>query len=213
MTCSEFQEILPDMLEQEAAGKHAAHLKSCSSCSELVADLRAISEGAKLLCAADEPSPRVWANIQRALESEGLIHDPLQTGGGVLAFPKRRWSPLLWVAPLTAILVLGAAFLLRVNHAPRETIAKAPIAPSAIPEQSNVAYSGGDVDEQQLLAEVSPSMRATYAENLKSVDAFIHDAQSTLDQNPDDDEARHFLMDAYQQKSMVYELAMDQSMQ
>jgi len=55
-------------------------------------------------------------------------------------------------------------------------------------------------------------MRAEYASGLKSVNQSIRDAQQDLDQNPEDDDARHFLMDAYEQRETVYELAMARSM-
>ena len=70
-----------------------------------------------------------------------------------------------------------------------------------------------DADDQQLLADMSPTTRSIYEENLKSVNASIQDAQTTLAGDPDNEEARHFLQDAYNQKAMVYELAMDRSME
>ncbi|PYX88996.1 MAG: hypothetical protein DMG68_06605 [Acidobacteria bacterium] len=202
MTCSEFHEILPDMLEHEAAGRHAAHLQSCSSCSSLVADLKAISEGARLLAEADEPSPRIWANIQRTLEAEGIIRAPQQEGG--ILFPRRRWSIFIWAAPVLAVFVLVAGFFLRAHNAGNIS---QPV--SLVAQPGNIA----DNDEQQVLAALAPAIRANYEDNLKSVDAFIQDAKDSLAQNPDDDEARHFLMQAYEQKAMVYQLAMDRSAQ
>ena len=70
-----------------------------------------------------------------------------------------------------------------------------------------------DGDDEQLLADMSPTARSIYEENLKSVNASIQDAQETLAQDPDNDDARLFLQDAFHQKAMVYELAMDRSMQ
>lgn len=202
MTCSEFQEILPDMLEHEAVGQHAAHLRACSDCSSLVADLKAISQGAKLLAEAEDPSPRVWANIQRTLEAEGIIRAPRQAGG--ILHPHRRWSPFVWAAPIVAVLALGAGLFLR-SHQP--AVSNQPVA--SVSQPATLA----DNDDEQFLGQLSPAMRATYEDNLKSVDAFIQDAKDSLAQNPDDDEARHFLMQAYEQKAMVYQLAMDRSAQ
>ena len=201
MTCSEFHQILPDMLEHEAVGQHAAHLQACSECSSLVADLKAITQGAKLLAEADEPSPRVWANIQRTLEAEGIIRAPQQVGG--ILYPRRRWSPFVWAAPILAVLALAAGLYLRSHQ---------PAASNQLVSSSQPAALA-DNDDEQILSQLSPGMRATYEDNLKSVDAFIQDAKNSLAQNPDDDEARHFLMDAYQQKTMVYQLAMDRSAQ
>ena len=39
----------------------------------------------------------------------------------------------------------------------------------------------------------------------------IRDAQGVVDESPNDEDARRSLMDAYQQKSMLFELAMDRS--
>ena len=50
----------------------AEHLETCHVCSDLVRDLRYIAEAAKLLVPMEEPSPRVWNNIEREVEREGL---------------------------------------------------------------------------------------------------------------------------------------------
>src|SRR5579884_2927477 len=115
MTCKEFQNVLPDMIDSPAEGKHAQHLDSCNSCSDLVTDLKAIVSGAKLLCAADEPSPRVWANIQRTLEQEGIIRIPTQVGP-VLVPARRRVSLWAWATPLAAMIVLAVGVLLYSGH-------------------------------------------------------------------------------------------------
>jgi hypothetical protein len=59
---------------------------------------------------------------------------------------------------------------------------------------------------------MSPSTRSVYEENLKNVNASIQEAEATLAQDPNNEDAQHFLNDAYHQKAMVYELAMDRSM-
>jgi hypothetical protein len=209
MTCSEFQNILPEMIDGEAIGEHAVHLKTCSECSELVSDLRAISSGAKLLCASDEPSPRVWANLQRTLEAEGLIRRPSQMGG-VLVPRRSHWRRWAWAGSIAAVLALGASLLLQRHStvAPQSAVNQTRSIPA-----DTTATTTADSDDEQLLADMSPTTRSEYEQNLKSVNASIQDAQTTLAQDPDNEEARHFLQDAYNQKAMVYELAMDRSMQ
>ncbi|PYX80031.1 MAG: hypothetical protein DMG70_25455 [Acidobacteria bacterium] len=206
MTCTDFQNKLPDMIDGEAAGEHAAHLKACAVCSDLVADLRAISTGAKVLCAADEPSPRVWANIQRALEVEGLVRTPRQAGG-VLIPARRHWAPA-WLVAVAALGLVGFGILIYQNRSaqPIPVAKETPAITTVATEPAAVAD-----DDQQILAQLSPAMRTTYENNLKDVNAFIKDAEESLAQNPNDEEARHFLMDAYQQKATVYELAMDRT--
>jgi hypothetical protein len=67
-------------------------------------------------------------------------------------------------------------------------------------------------EDQQFLSEVStraPSMRATYETQLRAVNADIRETQAYVDQNPGDPDARQHLMDAYQQKALLYQIALD----
>ena len=206
MTCVEFQDILADMIDGQADAEHEAHLKSCSSCSELVSDLRAIASGGKLLCADSEPSPRVWANIQRTLEEEGIIRPAKQPGG--FLFPARRVSPA-WLLAAAAVVLLAIAAFVYTNHRGfNQQLAETQSLTT--PVGQSPAASAEDVE---LLSHVSPVARATYADDLQTVNAFIRDAEDTVARDPNDDEARHFLMQAYQERDMVYASAMDRSMQ
>jgi hypothetical protein len=206
MTCVEFQDILADLIDGEADAEHEAHLKSCSTCSELVSDLRAIAAGAKVMCADSEPNPRVWANIQRTLEQEGIIHPPKQPGA--ILFPARSWSPA-WLATAAAIVLLAIGAFLYTNHRGlnHELADKQSL---TTPLGESPAANAEDVE---LLSHVSPAARASYADDLQTVNAFIRDAEDTVARDPNDDEARHFLMEAYQERDMVYASAMDRSMQ
>ena len=71
MTCAEFQEQLPLLIDSGKIDGHP-HLRDCHDCSALVRDLLYIAEQAKLLLPMKDPSPRVWNNIQKTLEKEGL---------------------------------------------------------------------------------------------------------------------------------------------
>ncbi len=67
-------------------------------------------------------------------------------------------------------------------------------------------------EDQQFLSEVStraPAMRATYQNQLQAVNADIREVQAYLERNPGDADARQHLMDAYQQKALLYQIALD----
>ncbi|MGD0932582.1 MAG: hypothetical protein ABR902_18195 [Candidatus Korobacteraceae bacterium] len=72
MTCSEFQKSLPYIIDGGGTEEEQGHLEACPVCSDLVADLRYIAECAKLLVPMEDPSPRVWKSIEKALGEEGL---------------------------------------------------------------------------------------------------------------------------------------------
>jgi hypothetical protein len=67
-------------------------------------------------------------------------------------------------------------------------------------------------DDQQFLSVVStraPSMRATYENQLQAVNADIRETQAYVNRNPGDADARQHLMDAYEQKALLYQIALD----
>jgi len=94
MTCAEFQQALPFIIDGGGDAKYEQHLKECTICADLVSDLRYIAEQAKLLVPMEDPSPRVWTGIERSLTREGLVK-PAQARRGLLG-PKLIWI----IAPL-----------------------------------------------------------------------------------------------------------------
>jgi hypothetical protein len=56
---------------------------------------------------------------------------------------------------------------------------------------------------------VAPEMRPAYESQLREVDSYIRDAEAYLKQNPDDEDARQHLMSAFEQKAMLYQMALD----
>ena len=204
MTCIEFQEVLPNIMEGQRDTEQEAHLQSCSVCSGLVSDLNLISRQARLLQASEEPSPRVWNQIEIALRQEGLIRQPARDRS-VVAFP-RRWSPA-WLLPVAAILVIAFGIVVYKGGPSQQQVADKAVATGV--------SAPGNGDDQQLLEVVgsrTPSMRASYAANLQNVNAYIRDAEQTVQSDPNDEEAQHSLMAAYEQKAMVYEMALDRSL-
>ena len=73
MSCTEFQNELPVIIDTGGSGAHKQHLETCEICRDLVNDLRYIADQAKLLVTMDDPSPKVWAGIEQKLKREGLL--------------------------------------------------------------------------------------------------------------------------------------------
>jgi len=69
-----------------------------------------------------------------------------------------------------------------------------------------------DDDLLQEVSQQSPALQEQYSDNLKRVNAYIQDARNAVDANPNDEEARRSLMEAYQEKAMLFELALDRSL-
>jgi hypothetical protein len=201
MNCVELQESLAEV-EDGSRSEQNRHLQTCPECSQLLRELKLIVATASELQASDEPSPRVWNSIEIALRQEGLIR-PQKSGRGA-AIPSfgARWGWAGWLVPAAAVLLLMIGIYQRRQSPPvaQEAAVILPV--------SNVAGLN-DEDLIQEVADNSPAMRGQYEENLRQVNDSIRDAQTTVDQSPNDEDARRSLMDAYEQKSMLFEMAMD----
>ena len=209
MTCAEFQRELPEYLEG-GAPQLQAHLNVCPNCSGLVASLESIAREAHLLQASEEPSPRVWKSIEIALRQEKLIREPRPRTTLVPSL-FQRWGAMAWAVPLAAALLVAVGISL--YQRPSSPVANRQRA--AIAASATNAKLAGDPSDEQLLQEVSrraPLMRDAYERNLKDVNEYIRDAQDSVNADPNDEEAQQALIDAYGQKSMIYEMALDRSL-
>lgn len=214
MTCNEFVRVLPE-LEGGQTTEQQQHLRTCPRCAELIAELNAITEQAQLLRTAEleEPSPRVWNSIEIALRQEGLIREP-QSAETPARFsaPRRR---LAWLVPAMAALLVVLGLLVYEKGGMQPQLAKAPV-PVATPDVAAVTAPDLVPEEKQLLNLVearTPGMRASFESDLRAVDSYIADAEQSARNNPNDEIAQQYLMNAYEQRAMVYEMAMDRNLQ
>jgi hypothetical protein len=204
MNCVELQQSLAEV-EDVSSSDQRAHLKACPACSALVRELNLIVAAAGELQEADEPSPRVWNSIEIALRQEGLIRPQRAPVSSFSA----RWGAARWLVPAAAMLLLALGIYMR-----RES----PPLPNPLVKEASVGVpvanlSGlNDEDLLQEVAENEPAMMTQYQENLRQVNESIREAQGLVDETPNDVEARRSLMDAYHQKSMLFEMAMERSL-
>ena len=235
MKCSDVDRILPDIIDGTTVDgtringdqdpEFQSHLRSCPDCAELVSDLKLIASEARELSNSDEPAPRVWLRIAAELRAEGIIREPEVAAGPALVLaPQRRWSAF-WLAPVAvAILVAGSYLLTHKSITPlppqvaKQAAQSQPEAPSAqlpasqAPVEQAELSPPASADDQEFLSEVStraPSMRATYENQLQAVNNEIQETQSYINQNPADADARQHLLEVYQQKAMLYQMALD----
>jgi hypothetical protein len=213
MTCAEFQQVLPEMLEGDRNTEHAAHLASCSACSDLISDLKAISEAARQLRASDEPSPRVWNSLEIELRREGLIRQPQREPA--LVSSRARW-PWAWMVPAMAALLIGFGIMTYERGSNQSSEMAGNQAPAVAPASTaTVSLKNRADDDQQLLEAVgthSPAVRAQYAAELNNVNAYIQDAEESAQSNPNDEDAQQSLLDAYDQRATLYQMALDRSL-
>ncbi len=263
MKCSDVERELPEVLdapEMEFPADFQAHLKSCSSCSGLVADLQLIASESRRLAETEEPPQRVWVKIAAELRAEGLIREPESAPARPVLIsppPRRQWRAW-WLAPIAAAIVAAGSYVVSHKSGPAVAANQSPATPAVsqlavtptapetkaavistpapastrapAPGQQQVARKSAlhepmpgrsiesaasipqSADDQQFLSVVStlsPSMRTTYEMQLQAVNADIRETQAYVDRNPNDMDARQHLMDAYRQKELLYQIALD----
>ena len=212
MNCQQFQDVLPYIIESGGKPDEEEHLKTCTACTALVQDLLYIAEQAKLLLPMHDPNPRVWNNIEQSLQREGLLPEGRMSRlGHITQTPTttqtKSWTTLGWAFALTATILFAVVLT---NYTPRQ------LPPDQLSAQNTVepstAMTGEDQQLVSQLAQADPGARGAYETSLREVNAYISDAQAVAQRDPDDAEAQQQLIDAYQQKEMLYQMAITRSL-
>ena len=215
MNCVELRKSLAQM-EQGGSAEQQAHLKSCPACAALVTDLNRIASAAVELRAAEEPNPRVWNSIAIALRQEGLLRAPRTSR----SWPRRsllpsfgsRWGWTRWAVPAAAAMLIAVSLYVHQRFQPVQLAENAPqpAVSGAVPDFQIAGLNDNDLLEE--ISQQAPALRAQYEDNLRRANQYIEDAKSDVAANPNDAEARRSLLAAYQQKAMLFELALDHSL-
>jgi hypothetical protein len=205
LQCRDIEEVL----EQaglgplpEAAGAHVAR---CLHCQDYIADLETIVSAAHELPAEVEPPARVWIALRAELEREGILKEPVTASREVSGtwwdgFGKFFGSRAL--ATVTVGALIAAAAILELRQ------------PAALPLPPEVVATVKQLNQQEVdlrnmhLASTSPVDQA-FEQNLKEIDDFIADCERHLQQSPQDELAREYLYNAYQQKAELLAAMLD----
>jgi hypothetical protein len=221
MNCFEFERVLPAYLDGEPTAELQAHLHSCSSCSDLLADLNFISSEARLLQDSVDPSPAVWNALEIQLRREGLIreavvHEVVPARSSLSDFFRRRRAA--WLVPVAAALVIAGGLKL---YRPVRAGDTNPVARVATPSPTATAVnpvSNQNIEntneDQQIMSTVAtrfPAQQARYRQNLDQANSYIRDAQQSIRNDPNDVYSQDLLINAYEQKQMLYDLAVNRS--
>jgi hypothetical protein len=204
-TCKDFQNQVEAWIGGEHPADATAHFRDCPNCRGLVEDLTAIRNEARSWTAEEsEPSPRVWTSLRAQLEQEGLIREAVAaqpataTTGWLSGWFRGIPRPALAGAYLATL--IAAAFALsrpidrRINEARwREgtEVSTSPLIAQLANEQS-AAYSLHNSD---------PAVAASLHQNLAIVDNYIALCEKSVQEEPQNEMARDYLFEAYQQKA------------
>lgn len=220
MRCRKAQRYFSQAVDGELAGRIAArlerHLETCADCRAFAKDLRAIAGGAAKLD-APEPSDQVWKKIRAGLAAADLKPAPEKL------FPARRplfglSVPVLRYAGIAALAVaLVASGVLLGLRLGRTGL---PAGPAAGERYALAKLDEAEAHYQQTiraLAEAFAAQKGTLApqvvelfeRNLGVIDATIKACRAAVLAEPDDLQARDYLLTAYTEKLTLLDSALD----
>jgi hypothetical protein len=193
-----------------------AHVASCSHCQGFVGDLAAIVSVAKELPAEVEPPARVWLSLQAQLELEGIIKTPVVPAHGERSFWWHGFNDLFRSRALATaavgllIVAAGALQLRQPPEAPLETNASVAGPVWQIPfAQTAKVLNEQEIDLRNMQLASTSAVDTSFRQNLQQVDDFIADCERRVRSAPQDDLAREYLSNAYQQKAELLSAMMD----
>jgi tetratricopeptide (TPR) repeat protein len=220
MRCRKAREWISRSADGELDARRAArlerHLEKCGDCRALAEDMKKIVERAAGL-AVPEPSDKVWRSIRAGLEAGTLR-------------PSAEGAPLdrrpLFGLSLVALRHAGAAALALVLVASGILVGgrlgrrDAPMTPEA-----REAYTLAKLDEAEGYYEQAikslgeafaagkgalvPEVAELFERNLSVIDSTIQACRTAVLAEPDDLEARNYLMAAYTKKITLLDSALD----
>jgi len=197
MRCEEFEVHAARWLEGERTAEAANHLQSCTRCSTRMADLELIVSAAATLPELNPPE-RLWTSLRGQLEREGLLRERKN-----LAERLREFLP---AAPRTALATAAISALAAVLL----VLPQSPIPQDSPDRAETAAWNLARVHEQLASAEAQtaadahlrdPEVVASYHQNLALVNDLIGECRKKVDEDPNDELARQYLVTAYQQKA------------
>jgi hypothetical protein len=210
MGCREFLEQLEAWMEGQRSAEARAHARECASCQGLVADMDAIEAGARAW-AADEADPpeRVWVSLRAQLEREGIIREDAAAD----AMPNPAEAKHGWFAGVFGAVprpVLAGAYLAALIG-----VSIALTGPSTRQLDENRWMSGtrdttgalsaelqtAERDSVSAMSVSDPVVTASLHDNLAIVDNYIALCEKSVREDPENEIARDYLYDAYEQKA------------
>jgi hypothetical protein len=193
-----------------------AHVAACGRCQEFVADLATIVSVANELPAEVEPPARVWLSLRAQLEVEGIIKTPVLPSQGERSSWWHGFNDLFRsraLAAATVGLLILAAGVLELRQPPDEAF-EAPASAARPAWQIPFTQTAKVLNEQEIdlrnmqLASTS-AVDTSFRQNLQQVDDFIADCERRVNTAPQDELAREYLSNAYQQKAELLSAMMD----
>jgi len=211
MRCSKAKRLISDYIDNSLGRRQSArlekHLHTCSACRKVLDDFREIAKSAKGL-EEITPSQQTWLKIRERLTPEEqrvlTLHPQKRTWFGYLFFPpklKYALSAAMVLVFVASAVTIGLKYnegtdILGKKDPMRYTLAKLDEAERHYKKAIKALWEAVSAQEGNLTAQVAEVFR----KNLKIIDSSIIACREIVLQEPENIDARNFLLAAYREK-------------
>jgi len=204
VSCKDFQDRFESPEDFPRDISVQAHLRDCAKCRSFVEDLGLIrAAAAELVAASDaEPPDSIWISLRAQLEKEGLIRKAERKswlgelfGGGFRGLPR----PVLAGAYLAALVAVAFGLSGPINSRINRQRWLDGTQSSTTPLSAELMSAEKDSLSSWPASE-SP-VTASLHKNLEIVDNYISLCENSVREEPENELAREYLYEAYQQKA------------
>ena len=203
ITCRDFQDQFEPNANSPRDLSVQAHLRDCPACRSFVEDVGSIRAAALELAASDpEPPAQIWISLRAQLEQEGIIRETASKGwfadlfrGHFGAMPR----PVLAGAYLSVLLAVAFGLSGPINSRINRQRWLDGTQSSTTPLSAQL--TSFEKDSLTSRPDTDSPVTASLHSNLEIVDNYISLCQDSVREEPDNEIARDYLYDAYQQKA------------
>lgn len=216
MDCSQFADQLDEWLRGERSPAARVHARECQQCRGLADDFGAIANTARDWSLEDTaPSPRLWNALRAQLQEEGLIRDSARSAAPAVSRPqteiaaaRTNWFTGFFAGAMRPALagaylgILIAASIVFVGPSGRQIdesqwLARTQKSVKPLNAELNTAEHAVLAN----LATASPVVTASLHQNLAIIDNDIALCEKSVREQPENELARDYLYQAYEQKA------------
>lgn len=211
MRCSKARKLISEYIDGSLQARKSAsleqHLDVCPDCTHLLEDFKTIVEDAKKL---EElaPSEQTWLKIKAGLKPEEervLTFKPQRRGWFSLIFspPKLKYalSSIVILAFIVGAVILGLRYWIGKDSLGRGDLQKYTLAKLDKAErhyQKAIKALGEAISAQE--GQMDPQIAQVFKSNLEVIDSSIKACRQMVLQNPENIDARNYLLAAYREK-------------
>jgi hypothetical protein len=211
MRCAKARKLISEYIDGNLQAQKSAllerHLDVCLDCKHVLEDFKAIVEGAKKLEVL-APSDQTWLKIKAGLKPEEqkvLTFKPQKRGWFSLVFSRSKLkyvlSSVVILAFVVGAVILGLRYRSGNGFTDRGDLQKYTLA--KLDEAERHYQKAIEALEEAISAqagEMDPQLAEVFKSNLEVIDSSIMACRQLALQNPENIDARNYLLSAYRGK-------------